>query len=125
MLTLTKADASALSFQQYRVAGNKAEFLGPTADDKSIEQLLLTSTAPKRGNGQYGNRRSSLSLVRGTSVEDLAGDTTVRNRKFEIGASLPVGTTDEQIIEDAHELGAKLQDTSFVISFFRQGIIEY
>lgn len=126
MITLTKIDnVTELDYTQFRVSGDQSTFIGPDASDVSTDNLLLKSSSPKRGNGQFGNRRSTVNLVRGSSVLDLEGSTVVRNRKFAIDASLPVGVSEALVFEDAAQLGKLLQDTDFVRKMFIQGIIEY
>lgn len=126
MITITKADnVTTEDYSQYRVSGDKAEFLGPAASDLHTDQINVKSTAPKRGNGQYGNRRSSVALVRGTNVTALDGGSVVLDRKLGVESSIPVGTSDADIIEDAHALGSLLQDPVFVAQVFGLGVIEH
>lgn len=125
MITITNVDLTTADYPQYRVSGDKAIFHGPAATDLSTDLISVKSLAPKRGNGQYGNRRTTISLVRGTNVVDLDGGSVVLDRKFAVESSLPVGTTEAQIIEDAHNLGSLLQDPVFVAKAFKEGIIEY
>jgi hypothetical protein len=125
MITLAKIDNTTLDFVQYRVAGDQSTFVGPASSDSHIENLLIKSTAPKRGNNQYGNRRSSVNLIRTSSVLDLEGSTVSRSRKLAIDSSLPVGTTEADVFEDFAQLGKLMQDESFVRKVFLQGIIEH
>jgi len=125
MINLTTTLAAALAFIQFRVSGDTAEFIGPTSSDVNTESLFVKSIAPKRGNNQYGNRRSSINLVRATDVLDLEGASVVRNRKLTIEGSLPVGTLEADIVEDAYQLGLLLQDATFVKSVFLTGVIEH
>lgn len=125
MITLTNPAAEESSFVQFRVVGDSAKFIGPLHSDTVAEVLSIKSLSPKRGNNQFGNRRSTVALTTGTSVIDLNGDTTVRDRKMAIEASIPVGTTLVQLTSDAHKLGALLQNATFVASVFANGIIEY
>lgn len=124
MLTILNKAQASLDFVQFRVNGDSAEYIGPSSTDISVESLSLKSISPKRGNGQYGNRRSTVNLVRGTNVVDLNGDTTVRNRKLAVEASFPVGVTDAEIIDDAYILSQLLQDETFVLATFKTGLIE-
>jgi hypothetical protein len=125
MITITKVDGSTAEYAQYRVSGDKADFIGPDASDAHSDLVSVKSIAPKRGNGQYGNRRSTLSIIRGTSVLDLEGQSVVRDRKFAVETSIPVGTTEEDLLEDAYNLGSLLQNATFVKKLIGQGIIEH
>lgn len=125
MITITLTDDSTVNYSQYRVSGDKAEFIGPASTDLHTDSIYVRSTAPKRGNGQYGNRRSNIDVVRGTNVVDLEGQSVVRDRKLGVVASYPVGTTAAEIIEDAKNLASLLEDSTFVENVFLKGIIEY
>jgi hypothetical protein len=124
MITTTKKDTSSLDFVQYRVSGDSARYIGPGSTDIVTEDIICKSAAPKRGNNQYGNRKSSVNLIRGTSVVDLEGSTVVRDRQLAVSGSMPVGTTLADLLEDAHQLGVLLQDANFVEQLFYRGVIE-
>jgi len=126
MITLTKSDNTTTeNYLQFRVSGDKSQFIGPNHTDFLVDSLQLHATAPKRGNNQYGNRRTDVSLIRGTEVVDLEGSPVVRNRKLGISSSLPVGTTFEDFKEDAYEMSGLLRDEDFLLALFTQGIIEH
>lgn len=125
MITITQKDASIVDYVQLRVSGDQSEFIGPDHSDLVTQSLSLKSVAPKRGNNQYGNRRSQAVLVDGTTVTDLCGDSVVRNRKLAVESSLPVGTTFETLAKDAYAMSELLRNETFVMKLFTQGIIEY
>lgn len=125
MITTQTTLAADVNFNQFRVNGDSAIFLGPLASDINRDQLSVRSLAPKAGNGFLGNRRSTLALIRSTSVTDLTGNSVVRDRKVNVDFSMPVGVTEEQLVEDAHEIGKLLQDPAFVKSLALVGQIEY
>lgn len=125
MITTKNVSAADVSFAQYRVNGDTAIFIGPASTDVVNDMLMIKSVAPKRGNGSYGNRKSSLNLIRSTTVKDLQDNDVVRDRKLEVTSSLPVGAKLADLIEDAHELGTLLQDPTFVENLFLLGKIEY
>jgi hypothetical protein len=124
MITVTLPDASTEDYISYRVSGDSAEYIGPDASDINVDSLRIRSIAPKRGNGQYGNRRSQVSLNTGTDVVDVEGNNTVRDRKLLVESSYPVGTTLEQITEDCAKMASLLQSPSFIEKVFKTGIIE-
>jgi hypothetical protein len=125
MITINNKDTSTSAFKQLRVNGDQSLLIGPSHSDVVEQKLLLKSVAPKRGNNQYGNRRSQVALVNGTSVADLNGDTVVRNRKISIESSVPVGTTVDDMLKDAYALSELLRDEAFVTNLFMLGLIEY
>jgi len=125
MITTTLSNATTADYVQYRVSNDLATFMGPNANDITADSISVRSLAPKRGNGQYGNRRSTIDLVRASTVTDLEGQTVVRNRKLAVTSSLPVGTTLAEVVSDAYELGSLLQDASLVEKIFYNGIIEH
>lgn len=125
MITITNKLAVPLSFTQFRVQGDKAVFIGPTHTDSKTETLTIQAIAPKRGNGQLGNRRGDLILVTGTSVLDVEGQTVVRNRKLAVSGSIPVGTTLQEVLDDAYTLSELLRNEDFVKSVMVSGIIEH
>jgi hypothetical protein len=125
MLTITLDNSTVVDYTQFRVAGDQAEFLGPNATDINTDSVFLKSIAPKRGNNQYGNRRSSFNKVTGTPVVDLEGNPVVRNRKIELSASLPVGTTLTDLQLDLESIANKIKEPGFAETFFLKGIIEY
>jgi hypothetical protein len=125
MITTTKADGTTTeNFVQYRVSGDTAEYHGPAATDIVTDSIMVKSLAPKRGNGQYGNRRSTVSLLRSSNVLDLNGQSVSRNRKVSIEESLPVGTVLAELIEDAAALGSLLMNAQFVEDVLFNGKIE-
>lgn len=125
MITITKIDASTADYVQYRVSGDNAEFLGPAATDLMTDSLYVKSVSPKRGNNQYGNRRGTINLVRGTSVLDVEGQSVVRNRKITTECSNPVGTTLAELTEDCANMASLLTNATFVQKLFQSGIIEH
>lgn len=124
MITTTNIALANVVFSKYRMEGDRAVYAGPAHTDLETDELIVKSTAPKRGNGFYGNRKSSLNLVRSTAVLDLSGATIDRARSLNVSASLPVGTTVADLIEDAHQLSILLQDATFVESLLMNGQID-
>jgi hypothetical protein len=124
MITTTNTLAASVNFTQYRVVGDRAIYLGPVASDVVNDKLTVKSLSPKSGNGFLGNRRSDLALVRSTSVLNAVGDTVVRDRKIGVDFSIPVGTLDADLVEDAYQLGVLLQDSAFVLKLAKTGQIE-
>lgn len=125
MITVLKQDATTDNFLQFRVSGDKAVFIGPNHTDFLIDTLTLQASEPKRGNNQFGNRRTDVSLIRGTQVVDLEGQSVIRNRKMAISNSLPVGTSFDDLKEDAFQMSELLKNEDFLRALFTQGIIEH
>lgn len=125
MITITSSTATPVNFNQFRVKGDSATFLGEHASDLQRDQLTVKSAAPKSGNGFHGNRRSDVSLVRSGMVPDLSGTEIIRDRKIAINFSTPVGTPIATTIEDAFQMGTLLQNADFVTKLAQTGIIEY
>lgn len=124
-ITTTDSTAANAVYSQYRVTGDTAIFKGPSASDKVEESLTLKSIAPKRGNGQFGNRRSTANFATGTAVTDLEGNDVIRARKLAVEASLPVGTLELDFVNDCAKLSSLLLDATFVKSLFLAGVIEH
>lgn len=125
MITTQDSAAANVVYTQYRVSGDSAIFTGPLSSDITEDHLQLKSLAPKRGNGQYGNRRSAINMTASTAVTDLAGNPVVRNRKLAVESSLPVGTVEADFINDCAKMASLLSDATFVSQLFLAGTIEY
>lgn len=125
MITLTSTTATDVLYNQFRVVGDAATFLGTDATDASRDQLAIRSTSPKAGNNFLGNRRSTISKVKSTNVVNQTGEPVVRDRKISVDFSMPVGVTEESLIEDAYQLGSLLQNADFIKKFALVGQIEH
>lgn len=125
MITTQSSTSVPVVFKQFRVMNDTSTYIGVNASDVNRDSLTLRSNAPKAGNGFLGNRRSTISRVNTTPVSDLLGNTVARDRKISIDFSLPVGTTKEQLVEDAAELRGLLDDADFLESLCLVGAIEY
>lgn len=125
MIITTNSAAASVNYTQYRVSGDSATFRGPLSTDVNEDHLQVKSVAPKRGNGQFGNRRSSVNMTASTNVVDLEGNPVVRNRKLAVEGSLPVGTLEADFINDCAKMASLLNDPVFVADLFLAGQIEY
>jgi len=90
----------------------------------NTDELIVRSISPKRGNGFYGNRKSTFNMVRSTAVLGLDGSTIDRARSLSVAASIPVGTTTADVLEDAYQLSILLQDADFVTALIVNGQID-
>lgn len=124
MITLKNQAAADVIYTIYRAAGDRATYTGPLNTDITSDQLVLTSKAPKRNGLNLGNRRSSANLITSTSVLDSESNVVIRNRKFAIDASLPVGTSLIDVQEDAARIIAFLSVEANLVEFLQNGKIE-
>lgn len=98
-LNTKNAAATAVSYNQLRVDGDKATFIGPVHTDIIKDQLTVQSIAPKRAVDSYGNRRSTVNYLSGITVATPDGKTAAKDLKVELNVSTPVGATDAQVGE--------------------------
>jgi hypothetical protein len=106
MSTITLQDKNAANavYSAYRTEGNRSVYIGGSHSDKMKDQVVISSSTPKRSASSYGNRRSSLNLVRSVTVDTPDGGTETKDAKIELVISLPVGIT----ASDVDELFARI-----------------
>jgi len=124
MITTQNIALASIVFSKYRMEGDRAEYAGPASSDLNTDELIVRSISPKRGNGFYGNRKSTFNMVRSTAVLGLDGSTIDRARSLSVAASIPVGTTTADVLEDAYQLSILLQDADFVTALIVNGQID-
>lgn len=89
----------------------RAEFISATHIDSNKDILLITSSDPKRGGDNYGNRRASVKFVRQTVVPGITtGITIARDSVLGLTSSLPVGMTDAEVTALANDMAGLLGD---------------
>jgi len=124
MIILKNQAAANVDYALYRTVGDRSTYSGPLKTDIYADTLVITSTAPKKSRTSNGNRRSSVNLLTSTSVAHPSdGGMIDLNRKLELVGSYPVGTTDEQFMEDISRLRS-LSDSEF-LAIFKTGKIEF
>lgn len=118
MITLNDPLAANVEYAMLRTQGNKSAFIGAGHSDLSKDLLTLTSNPPKRTNTSYGNRRSSINLVRSVSVPTPDGTTEVKDMKLELVMSIPAGVSnadfDEAVARITSVSDALLKDIAVV-----------
>lgn len=112
MITLKDVAIADVTYNPFRTEGNQTVYIGPEHSDIYKDQLVLSSTAPKRVANSFGNRRSVIKLLRAVVVATPDGGTEVKDAKMEINVSIPVGISDEAFSELQARLFS-LQDSVF------------
>jgi hypothetical protein len=98
-LTLKNVAAASLTYSPLRTEGNRTTYIGSAHTDIVKDQVIVTSTPPKRSANSYGNRRASINLVRTITVDTPDGGTASKDLKVELVASLPAGLTNSEAEE--------------------------
>jgi hypothetical protein len=125
-LTTKNAAGSPVEYSLFRVEGNRATYIGDAHSDLIKDQIILTSASPKQSRDTYGNRRTSLNVVRTIKVATPLVDTTVaRDMKLEPLASVPVGATFEEFQELSARAVGLLEDPIFLKSLYLTGQIDF
>lgn len=124
MIALKNAATLAVAYSLYRVVGDRAVYVGPLASDIVNDSLIIKSIAPKRNGTNLGNRRSELNLVTSTTVKDTIGNDVVRDRKLALVSSVPVGTSEADVLEDITRFIELLKQPNIVNSILLTGKIE-
>lgn len=105
----TKNNAAAVvNYNQLRVDGDKGTYIGAAHSDITKDLLSFQSSTPKRTADSYGNRRSTVNLLRGVSVANPSGVSVAKDFKIEMNFSVPVGLSDA----DWNEAIARIQGLS-------------
>lgn len=98
-ITLKDAANTDVDYGQFRVVGDRVEYIGASHNDITKDWLSVSSQSPKRNATSYGNRRSTFKVVRSVSVATPNGGTEIKDARIEISVSLPVGMTQADIDE--------------------------
>lgn len=100
MALSTKDKAAAVvTYNALRSEGDRTTYIGASHSDIVKDQLVVSSIAPKRTAASFGNRRSTVNLLRGVSVTTPGGATESKDLKVELNVSIPVGVSDDAVSE--------------------------
>lgn len=98
-IDLQNAALATVSYSQLRTEGNRTSYASNDHNDVTKDTLLVTSNPPKRVANSFGNRRSSINLVRTVTIATPDGDVESKDMKFELVCSIPAGTSASDIDE--------------------------
>lgn len=117
-----KADAV---YNQYRLAGTRATYIGATHDDLKKDMLVITTADPKSTEKSRGNRRGSANLVRTVVTPGVSADVkdVLKDAKVEIVTSFPAGMSDADRNELAARIASLMSDAALVKQLFVVGKI--
>ena len=90
-LTLKDKAAAAVTYNALKTVNDTTTYIGVAHSDLSKDQVAVTSVPPKRTAKSFGNRRSSVNVVRTTAVSTPDNLTERKDAKIEIVSSIPVG----------------------------------
>lgn len=110
------AASSNTTYNQLRSEGFRTSYVGATHSDITKDTLTLNSNPPKRSGSSFGNRRSSINLVRTVSVSTPDNLTEIKDMKFELVCSILVGVAQSEIDEAIARIASLAANTSVVNS---------
>jgi len=111
------------AYSQFRIVGDRTEYIGPDHSDVTKDHLILSSVSPKRTATTYGNRRSTFKVVRSISVATPDGGTEQKDARIEIAVSLPVGLSTDDL-DELQSRALSLPDAIFD-SFLQTGQTQF
>lgn len=123
-ITSTNNAASAVTFELQRKSGDTATYNGDTHTDLHKDVLLVTSVAPKSTAGNVGNRKTTLNKLANREIDQGGANPVKRDVKFAVEASLPAGSIEQDVLNDAAILGNLLLNADFVRKVFIQGKLD-
>lgn len=100
-MPVTTKDSAAVVvlYNALRSEGDRTTYIGSGHSDIVKDQMVVSSIAPKRTATSFGNRRSTVNLLRGVSVATPAGAAESKDLKVELNVSIPVGVSDNAVSE--------------------------
>ena len=90
-LTLKDKAAAAAVYNPLKTVNDTTTYIGAAHSDLSKDQVTVSSVSPKRTAKSFGNRRSSVNVVRTTTIGTPDNLTERKDAKIEIVSSIPVG----------------------------------
>lgn len=90
-LALKDKAAVAVTYNALKTVNDTTTYIGAGHSDLSKDQVTVSSVPPKRTAKSFGNRRSSVNIVRTTAVGTPDNLTERKDAKIEIVSSIPVG----------------------------------
>lgn len=90
-LALKDKAAAAVLYNALKTVNDTTTYVGAAHSDLSKDQVTVTSVSPKRTAKSFGNRRSSVNVVRTTVIGTPDNLTERKDAKIEIVSSIPVG----------------------------------
>lgn len=124
-ISLKNAAAAAVAYVQYAVNNATVVFLGTEHNDMTKDQLILRSDAPVKTKASYGNRRSSVKLLRTVTVSNPDGTSSAKEMKFELVTSVPVGVTNAQVKECFARISAFAADEQLMTDVVLSGKVQH
>lgn len=114
MITLKDAANADVTYQQLSAEGFRTTYIGANHSDMSKDQVILNSVSPKRSGVTFGNRRASINLVTSVTVPTPGGETEVKDMKFELVTSVPVGVSASAVDEAMARISAAVANATLV-----------
>ena len=108
-LTLENAAGQPVTYSVYRFAGNRATYRSPASSDLVQDEIIISTQDPARAANSYGNRRSSVNMLRthGVPVPNQ-GEEVVKTIKFDLITSIPSGLAEAEVDEFIARMAALL-----------------
>ena len=98
-LTLENAAGSPVAYTLFRFSGNRSTLVGPDSTDLITDEIQINSEGPARTAASFGNRRTSVNLLRSSTVPVPDETTVSKTVKLELVSSLPAGLSDSAVDE--------------------------
>lgn len=100
-------------YERFLEEPNKSTYVGALHTEDDRDMLQLYRTAPKRSGESRGMKRSSVKATVDVSVPNASGSgNIVLPLIAELSVSVPVGTTDAEVIHVLQRIIAFADDTS-------------
>lgn len=125
MKIITKnANGDAKTYDVYRVAGNRAEYISGDHSDLKKDKCIVSSNSGGVTKTSLGNRKSSINFVKTNEVDTRLTEKELTDAKIEILTSFPAGMSDDQVsnlIANAREFFTQSPDV--LLQIVRKGMI--
>lgn len=94
----------ATDYTLYKFSNDRAEYIGPVHSDLAKDVIIVQTATPKKTAKSYGNRRSSIRLVRTVEVAQPDGVKAMVDIPVRVEVSLPVGAAHDAFAAQVTEL---------------------
>lgn len=112
-MNLKNVLGTVVNYTLFRNNGNKSTLIGPTHTDQLKDCVVVTQRDPVSSKNEMGYRRTDLQLQTTVMINEPTGP-VAKVLRFDLSASIPVGTPEATVLESAARIASMADDDALI-----------